>query len=505
MDSLSDTKQPGFLRLPTELVDNVMQNLDLPSIKNLRLSCKGLTEKLLQPFLKRYIAHQVTDLSQESLHRLVELANHPFFGKAVDNLIIVAVFYDPSIAEEMLKTGTKTVRESQGVFHSVSHPKCTEQELADARADVDWLQARQAERDQVGYETLATSLSEGLAAFGSLQSIDFRVSVVQRRSPSGDRRPTLEWISIWKVAAQVFDIAMTAIARSEVEVGSLIIYRKPGAVSIPSFSVQSLLQRLGGPGGFTEAGKHIKRLVLNTSTRVPIDAASVRDAAEQLEGAERAYHEVFGSAAGLYANDSPEAQAEENFTGVAQLLSTMPSLKVLDIHMRNGLRNNANNLYEKVFGLITQETHFSDLQEVYLRGLSMTEELLLEFLRKNPHLREIHLQNVTFNSGEWLSIFEHFKGMPALKKLYLSNLRTKWTFSLDPVDKSQGLPLSEREHWRNWVPCFGGRLVHSNIFTREDIEKGLVFKASPDGRTLGSPQQHYWFNMSSEFRAPHAL
>ncbi|KAF3917676.1 hypothetical protein AA313_de0208784 [Arthrobotrys entomopaga] len=507
-DSSNDAKQPGLLRLPVELFENVIQDLDLPSINNLRLSCKTLVEKSLQSFSKRYISNQYTDLSQESLHRLTVLSQHPIFGKAVKNLIIVAAIFDLSIAEGMLKTKTKTIRESRGAIHSVSYPQCTEQELADAQADVDWLRARQTERDQLGSDTVAASLAELLTAFGSLQGIYLRVDIVQgRRTPTGSRSPTQEWISIWKVAAQFFDISMIAIARSGVKLDSLSIYRETRGISVPTFTIQTLLHKVDLEA-FKETGKHIKKFTINTSTRVPIDAASVREAAEQLEGANRAYHEVFGSSVGLYTKESPEAQAEENFTGLARLLSTMPNLTVLDIHMRDCLRNNGSELYEKVFRLIVQETYFPNLQEVGLRGLSMTEETLLEFLRKHgTALREIHLQSVTLTSGGWVPIFKQFEQMPVLDRLDLSNLWAKEIFNLYPVDESQGVDVShrKRETRRYWVSCFGGTLVHTNMFTRGDIVKGLVFRDTPEGRTIGSPQQQYWFNMSSEFQAPYSF
>jgi hypothetical protein len=493
--------QPGLRHLPVELVERVVENLDLLSIKNLRLTCKVLRDKSVGPWLKEHVTRQHTDLSKGSLERLQDLAQNATFGKMVKKLTIVAAVYDMSVVKKMLETKTKTVHERRGVFQQTSYPACTEQELADAKADLEWLEARDAERAQIGWEVPADNLATALRSFGTLESIDLVAHVVQGRNTVRSPGQTREWVLLWTEAARVYNITMTAISLSLVSTEFLNIYRLTPACSVASFEVTTQLNQLD-VDAFAKAGKHIKNFALNMATRVPIDAIAVRNAAAELQDHERISHEMFGSSAGLFKSDSAEAQDEDNFTGVPRLLQLMPNLEALDLHMRNCLKDSFASLYSKIFVGIARAVHLPSLHQIILRGVSMTKESLTQFLVNHPKLDEVYLQHIFLTEGDWTPIFEVLSKMPNLKLLHLSNLWDTRLVNLNPIDESMGL---SDDLWSRSYPCFDGTLVHTNRFTQVDLKKGLRFQPAPSQRPLGSPQLYNWRQRSLEFRAPGSI
>jgi hypothetical protein len=473
--------------LSTKLVEMIMGNLDLPSIGNLRRTCKSLEKKSLSLWMKRYIRHQKTDLSQESLDRLKELASHSKLGPAVQILTIVATVYDTSEVEEMLKSKKKTIRSRTGPFFVTEKPQCTEDELEAARDDLKWLQDKQRELEALGSEAVVNSLVNAFKSFRVLEAIELDAVVMLGKGKTVSTAISPEWHPIWMGAARTYDTALLAIARSKVRTEFLTIYRATPRCSVTSWDVTAHLDKLEAEG-FAESGICIKNFALSFSTRVPMNFAFIEDARNRLEGAAKAYHESFGSTAGLYEDANAEFRAEENFTGIPRLLKNMPHLEALDLHMRNASRSVAGN-YDQIFIAIANDVQFIHLQQVFLRGIVATENSLLQFLRKHPMLTDATFCEVHLTSGAWNLVFEQLCRMPNLKRLYLSNLWGPQLVNLEPID---GFEDAEDSYRLWWFPCFGGKLVHTNEFGREELDKGLKFKPRPKGRQLGSAQFAHW-------------
>ena len=484
--------------LSTKLVEMILENLDLPSIKSIRRTCKSLERKSQGLWMKRYIRHQKTDLSQESLNSLNELASNSKLRPAVQVLTIVATVYDMSEVEQMLKTKRKTIRGQTGAFSVVEQPLCTEGELEAAHDDLKWLQNKQREFSAQSSEAVLNSLATVLKSFRVLEVIELDAVVVLGKSKTGSTTTSREWHPIWMSAARTYDIALLAIARSKVQTEFLTVYRTTPRCSVTSWDVTAHLDKLEADG-FAESGQHIKNFALSFSTRVPVNFPVIEDARNRLVGAARAYHDVFGSTAGLYQDGDAESEAEENFIGIPRLLRNMPNLEALDLHMRNASKSSAGK-YEQIFIAIARDVQFVHLQQVILRGIMATEDSLLQFLGNHPLLNDATFGEVRLTSGGWEPVFQQLSRMPNLKRLYLSSL---WgpsaLINLDPID---GLQDSKNSHELWSFPCRGGMLVHTHEFGRDELDKGLKFKPPPNGRQMGSAKFAHWIQTRRSLYGP---
>jgi hypothetical protein len=251
---------------------------------------------------------------------------------------------------------------------------------------------------------------------------------------------------------------------------------------------------------FALAGASIKNFAISLSTRVETDFGKIAAARKQLQGAEKALHDAFGSSTGLYEDDDPLAVAEENYPGVAQLLKQMPSLEALDLHLRNALKGRAKS-YDQVFAAVAHDVHLPSLEQCILRGLITSEESLLQFLQKHPQITKLDLREVHLTSGSWDSIFKHLSESRALKSLRLSNLWTENLVNLAPKDGGYDQEEHRRRYWS--FPCFGGEMVHTREFNHDELRTALKFAPRPGGRQLGSALvMHWWKSSFAQYGAP---
>lgn len=112
--------------------------------------------------------------------------------------------------------------------------------------------------------------------------------------------------------------------------------------------------------------------------------------------------------------------AEENFPGIARMLSKMTTLDAFDLHMTNALKGPATG-YEKIFAAIADEVKLP-LTQVFLRGLPATEDSLLKFINKHPKINHLDIREMHLTSGKWIRVIQRLFQMSALSRLSLSNL-----------------------------------------------------------------------------------
>ena len=72
-----DKHQDQLANLPTEIIEKIAENLDLPDLCNLRLTCRDMGRRGAGPHMKGHFHVQTTDLSSSSLARLVDITSNP--------------------------------------------------------------------------------------------------------------------------------------------------------------------------------------------------------------------------------------------------------------------------------------------------------------------------------------------------------------------------------------------------------------------------------------------
>lgn len=474
-----------------EIFEIILDNLDLDTIKSLRLTSKALGNRCIGPRFNRFVENQETDLTFQSLDGLFDLASYPVLSQAVKHVTITATVFDTTELESKLQTRHKVVVERNGYIYSKKTIKCTEDDLTEAQTDLDWLREKIDLREKEDTASVTASLSRVLRQFGKLRTLKIDALVLKGKDKRILPSAFQEWSPVFIRASEVYRIATSAVAQSKVNLEYLTVYRFVSKCGVPSFDITAHMETLESEG-FAEAGAQIKNFALQFSTRTETDIAKIRAEREQLQGADRAFHDAMGSTTGLYKAEATEATTEENFPGIARLLKQMPNLEALDLHLRNTLRGSANR-YFRIFTIIADEVRFVSLEQCFIRGLYATEASLLRFLGNHPKLNHIELLDVRLIEGSWDPVLKQLTQMPSLTRLLLSNL---FGGGYDVMNLSPGgLTKETMTEWqqRGWIyPCDGGPKIHTREFTREEIEQGLDFPNQDIGQYVGSPQFVRW-------------
>ncbi|KAL8890016.1 MAG: hypothetical protein Q9215_002799 [Flavoplaca cf. flavocitrina] len=493
MSSTKSSPVPNLDCIAQEIVDRIIRDLDITSICSLRLVCRSLGDRCCGQRYKAFFGQQDVDLTSYSLQRLCQVAAHPKFGPAVRIIAITAVVHDTSELERMLKTKRRRIHEQKGVFSITAEPQAVEDEIDEARRNLDRLTSEREEQQEMRRnESDVQLLTDALRKLGALDVLTIEAAVdrgdkTQLISSSAAR----EWHPIWVRASQVFRIVMSAIARSEAAVKTLIIYNKSLRCSVPTSDINELAS-LFGSKGFNAAAQHVRFLALSVSTKVETDLQKIANAYAEMSEADRAYYEAgMGTHSGLLSDDDPAAISEDNYPGVAHLLKQMPNLENLHLHFYNTMRGIPKS-YVKVFSYIADEIVLPSLRRLTLRCFYCDEALLLKFLRAHPNIERLEMRDINLTTGSWSSVLDLLLTMPSLQEVSFHNL---WKpegsmLHLGPKELSK----SDREDDGNSsFACMSGMMVHTRTFSRKDIQhERFQFADMPDGRQYGSPQFHRW-------------
>jgi len=483
--------KPGLEDIPVELVERIAEGLDLASIRNLRLTTISLSDRCCGPCFKRFLRHQRTDLTPDSVRRLCQIATHPKLGSAVQRLTVLAVVYDKSELDIMISTKRgRFIR--YGSMAPASHPpRPTDEQVDEFKVNREKLVERMRGLKQLKSDKSEVQLlTDALRNLGTLSVLAVEAAVDQGFDNYVSPLSVREWHSVWVRAAEVYQNAMLAIARSNVAVDSLQVFKDTQRCSIPTFDVNALIPALE-TANFAQAAKHIKGFSLSVSTRVKTDA-----------------HEIGNLEANLYGNDR-KAVADCNYPGVARLLAQIPNLESLDLHLYEALRGRAKS-YVKVFTHIVDDVKLLSLRRCSLRGIRCNGLSLLAFLRTHNDLLTLELREVHLQSGSWSRIFAHMAGMPQLQHVELHNLwrpRDGGAVHLAPRNrewKEDWGPSGDEADKRNCsFECSGGLLVHSRSFTAEDIRnERFKFAQKPTGKAAGSIKCLWWAEASKAEYGP---
>lgn len=458
-------QEPTILKLSPELLEGVLQAMDVESMKNLRLTCKSLSERCVGPSFKRFLELQSTDLSEHGLRSLSSLASHPF-GKSVRTLRIVVTIYDTSQVEALLKTTHHP--EAPGTDDIGISLDGLEDDLFKARADLAWLHARQREQEEATEGPLVSSLAGAMAKFSSLRSVE--LDTVLMKSPNavvslqGQRRTIPEW-----VAPLAYRVAISAIIMSGVSVEALAGYR-----GVPKFSISArdiaAYARVLQADKLAIAGRSIRSLTLSIAL-------------------------LPGSA-------TPGVLADEDAREVCNFMMTMPNLEEVEIHIYDAARGGSGaQLSGRLFREVATRVHFTSLQRCTLRGIAATEESMLQFLDNHSSIAHLELNEVCLLSGTWTPIFAQISVLPSLTRLGMSTLwGVRRLENLRPFFKCSAW---NENHWDWSYPCLGGglmvhtlRLEEDDLNTTRESGEGLRFRPGPSGRPMGSVRCSRWLQSS---------
>ncbi|KAK5656879.1 hypothetical protein OQA88_4429 [Cercophora sp. LCS_1] len=459
---------PAFGVFATEIIDMITAPLTLNDLKNLRLVCKDAKNRFTgcRDFLHHFDT-VVTDLSKASLECFAIFASDPRFSSTVNHLVIVAAVYGPW-----------DPRFQKGIFPARWRK---------------WLEERkQEEADRINFQNdheVIDTLSSILGQLEQLRTVKLEPGVVmapgQIMRSKHDGLMELPYLSIRPQASPILKITLSSIIHSGIKIRSFNAFQTHRNVSsIVSDGITTALSQVKAQAGDKTSLESVKEFSLTFGPRTP----------------------------GYFPN---QAAREDEFDSVANLLSMMPQLETLDLHMYNTLSTFSLEP-PKIFDAITSKVRLPNLRICSFRGLIATEAAILEFLRNHQDIEILELRYITLVAGTWTSIFSFLttRGLPKLDFLQLSSLSAKGCM-VDLAPASQDLVEKEIPMWRwddtMFLPYESSEHVHRGIFRREIgsevLDQGFELQKE---RYFGVPapvRNSYWpafhRDISAEFGVLH--
>ena len=481
-----------------ELVEKINEDLDLPSIRNLRLTCKTFGDRCCGPRFRSFLEHQETDLTASSLRKLCQLAHHSKLGSAVLKLTVLATINDASGPGRMVSTKRRRITQNQGMLVCTTDPEATQEELDGAQQSHERLVARTQEQQQMTRdESDVRLLADALRSFGLLAVLEIE-AVVDQGSGYLASSSAVEWHPVWIRAAEAYRTVMLAIAHSSIAVDTLHVYKGSRCCSVPTWDVGTYLPVLEA-SNFSPAARHIKSISLSVSTKVETNLQKVTDARASLTGADRAYFQAgMDTRVDQLSESDPQAIAEENYPGVARLLAYMPNLEILDLHLYNTLRGGVR-CYAKVFQYIADDVVLPSLRHCTLRGIRCSEPSLLKFFRAHDAISTLEMSEIHLTSGSYSPVFAHLCTLPHLQSVTLHTLWAPEAGLLSlapknrPIEHNPSFVGSFTNNKNCSFVCEDGTMLYMRKFSREEIQgERFEFAKGPSGRQMGSQEFMAW-------------
>ena len=411
--------------LPPELFEFILEDLGDARISCLRLTCKTLRDRSHHRFRSRFTCRQ-TDLSANSLQKLIDISGHEQIGSAVKKVSVVAVLYDTAYLHGLLDyyevsppsgpsdnptlkydewKGPQKIPEIPGI------KELTASEVAQVRWEQSLLSPLEAEQHGpkvrevgIGYEPgyrlvgrtditedeektrlCRTMLTIAFCQLDRLQSLVLEAAVYKVAAVRLPAYTCTDTGVMWKKASYVFHEVMTAIAGSRMTVDQLSIYGGPWGCSVSSDILHESVTRWRDQK---------QELILDT---VEALALCVSEPARTV------------------------ARGTHDFSSIAGFLALCPNVEELEIHAYQ--ISPAASRFENFFEVVAKQVRFSALLTCTLKGLQLREIDLIHFLENNSRLAIFKLRNITLKQGSWHEFFHCCSSrMVALEMLSIQRL-----------------------------------------------------------------------------------
>ncbi|KAF4494296.1 f-box domain [Fusarium agapanthi] len=510
--SLAQTPSDRLSHLSGIPLDIILHHLDLATFTNLRLTSRQLSTNTIH---SRFFRSAKTDLWLASLQSLADRVSHPQLGPILRELTVVATIFDTQPAEATVQTRKKWSgfdkdelrRDTEDYRQRVEDLRernlaCTDEAVQAAQRDLDWMQTRIQQDTNTGVSQVTDLLSSIFIKATDLRAITLDACILAGHTktclPAEHHKwhrsasQNSSWPSVWTAASQTFRIITSAISRSKIQLENLQIFPNTPLCSVQLRHVEDHLRTLDS-GGFGDACKSIKSFGLSFSTLANIEGIP-------LDQGECLFRDAFAAMSAYRLNRHLESDAED-FTGAATILTHMPNLTSLDLHLYH-LDHIILPRYTKVFSHISQSIRLGCVKELSLRGLPLRPDDIILLLTNHPTIIKLCLDGVLLVGGSWSTVFSCIEAMPALESLHLSSLSTEHHHitNLDPVERTFDVDLEDRE---KWVPCGDGHILHTRDMCREEIQQGLDFRPQPGPQNIwGDNTLAYFDRIQYEFGPP---
>jgi hypothetical protein len=496
----------GLESCPPEIIGSIVQLLDLTDVGNLRLTSRCLRHKATQGQFRSYFRSKRVKVTGPELKSLAIVTQRGWLGCEINDLTLVGVV-----------NNTETLEEA--VLKNPDDPRKTDLEtLQQRRRDYEKLLESGELVHILGnaFKNIAANSSTGKLSSLSLELVVYLSNAKDELAPLAGGH----WGPIWQMAAETHRIVFSALKDSNLEINSLNIFNRPDLhrCSIASNELSSIDY---AAEGLITPLRSLESLSISVSERILditrddlLDDESEYEAAsedeewatseddERARGDEERARENEQRAreeATMQAND------ERNFTGLASLIQACRNIKHLEIHHYQAKWwALARVPYERLFQRIAALDTLPQLEDCSLRGVSLTEDNLLAFLRRlSSSLRRFEMETVTMTSGTFGSSFELLTAtsssistsafantadavpFPNLQHLYLDTLRVGRDLVLFIGGGKPRHPT-----YYNWEASYGGDTLSRQ--GKEDIKRPIPYLVPTNLPPADSPYLRQW-------------
>ncbi|KAH7006967.1 hypothetical protein EDB80DRAFT_777611 [Ilyonectria destructans] len=409
-----------FVKLPPEVISYIGAYADAASLGMLRLSSSTTRDAFTPHFVRHHIKDsQSVDLTKEGLDRLRVLSLSPDLGPQIRHLHLICIYYHETPADpdrdRTFPDAPIFPRREQWLLYPLR--------LLDAPEDRKWMDHRQAEQLALTGAAMCVQLSDAFRAFGALDDITLEAAVVLGRQPEYRWPPHkveyLAWRRLWARAIQAYRVVMSAVARSQIRLGTLAIYKETKICSVPYNESVAVVPRIAQEG-FAAVGSRLNDFSISLATTVaPVVPINDDD-----------FYEPFEISSGQNLSDhGSEPENNPEFQDITRLFQLMPNLKSLTMHLYQTSRDTKSffSSYSPLLSALFRSTTLLHLRSLDLRGFPIQTTLMNDVLSKSPGIQTIRLQYVCFDSSEWRQALSPLANAnSAVRSLRLSDI---WSFN----------------------------------------------------------------------------
>ncbi|KPM42381.1 hypothetical protein AK830_g4173 [Neonectria ditissima] len=409
-----------FVKLPPEVISYIGDYADVASLRMLRLSSSTTREAFTPHFVQHVKDIQSIDLTQEGLDQLRDLSSSPDLGPRIRHLHLTCIYYHETPADPDRDTTFPDAPIFPYREQWMLHPL----RLLDAPEDCEWMDHRQAEQLALTGAAMCAQLSDAFRAFGALDNITLEAAVVLGRQPEHRWPPHkveyLAWRRLWARTIQAYRVVMSAIARSQIHLGSLAIYKETKICSVPYNEAVAVIPRTTQED-FAAVGSRLNEFSISLAATVA-SMVSIKD---------DDFYEPFEIPGGQdLSADGLEPENNLEFRDIARLFQLMPNLKSLTMHLYQTSRDAKSffNSYSALLPALFRSTTLPHLRSLDLRGFPIQTTLMNDILSKSPGIQTIRLQYLYLDASEWRQALSPLvNANSAVRSLHLSDI---WSFNL---------------------------------------------------------------------------
>lgn len=513
-------------RVPAEVFDMILWQLDLTSIYNLRRTSTAIASDCLSPGYKRFFAHKTTSFEPNSMREALELAAHPALGPALKNLKLLTVFYDESRWAWAVR---QTMRQIQEVWRlqELNEPN---REFIEGLFGALQRQIWQVVNlRRLRWECLTFMRQLGSQGFSrlfarprALRALTLDTLTHSKVPGSEDILPYLipegmDWQGLWYLCKKSLRLVALMGLRSDINIETLSMFDSQGDMlrgmvrsADLQYFAEDFLNVVSSSPRYLRCPLKNLTLVFSTytETRAMVDSPNLLDP----------------NASDMHflcdlsdAHIGPQVARPEDLDGVVNFLRLMPALESLDLRLFNTLRG-APWLYCDVLSKIAS-VPLPELKHLTLRGFWTTGNGLGALLRAHPNLEtlnlhEIHLAHYGFRSAPILPQIaprpmglvmdqnQHAVELPLLRQLHLETLFTGFygNHGFLMILSPPGWYKTDSRRFEGAISA--GRikllqerrsdLVYARVYGQEDITEGRVLMSWGSGLAVDSDVMLEW-------------